>query len=94
MDYVLLGCAALGFFLVGGALAYYLYRNPIKLVGLGTKLFQAVWPYLLAFVLKRMTPEEEAKWRHEQLSGVKPPPKGTGVTTTKPALTETPRRDK
>jgi hypothetical protein len=96
--YLVWGAFLVGFFLVGGSLAYYVYRNPIKLIGLGTALAKAAWPYLRAFVLKRMSPEEEAKWRREQLTGVKPPPEGTGVTTGKtieqPAKTEKTGRDR
>lgn len=71
--YLVWGAFLLGFFLVGGSLAYYVYRNPIKLVGLGTALFRAAWPHLRAFVLKRMSPEEEAKWREEQKNSANPP---------------------
>jgi hypothetical protein len=71
--YLVWGAFLLGFFLVGGSLAYYVYRNPIKLIGLGTALLRAVWPHLRAFVLKRMTPEEEAKWREEQKNSANPP---------------------
>lgn len=72
-EWVLLGLAGLGFFLTGGALAYYVYRNPIKLAGLGAALLKAVWPHLLRFVTKRMSPEEEAKWREEQKNSANPP---------------------
>ncbi len=73
LEYVLIGAAIFDFILAGGALAYYIYSNPIKLVGLGTALLRAVWPHLRAFVLKRMSPEEEAKWREEQKNSANPP---------------------
>jgi len=67
---------------IGLAAAVFIYaRNPAFWVNAVIFIFWKIWPLIWAFVSKRKSPEEEEKWRKEQLSGVKPPPKGTGVTT-------------
>lgn len=85
LEYVLIGAGIVGFLAVGGLLALRLYNNPLLLVGLGTAVWRELWPVIWRLVSKRKSPEEEAEWRREQLSGIKPPPKGTGVTTKQPA---------
>ena len=74
--------------LVGGG--YVVAQRPKFWIELVSRLSVALAPIIWAFVSKRMTPEEEAKWRHEQLSGVKPPTTGvtTGTTITQPAATK------
>lgn len=61
-------------------------RSPTFWVGVTTVALKAAVPYIWAYVSKRMTPEEEAQWRHEQMTGVNPPK--TGVTTGK-TITQT-----
>ena len=56
-------------------------RSPTFWVGITTVAIKAAFPYIWLFVSKRMTPEEERAWRHDQSSGVEKPQ--TGVTTSK-----------
>jgi hypothetical protein len=82
MDWPLIiawGLIGLGLF--AGAFIY--ARNPAFWVSFAIAAFWKLWPHLWGFVSKRKSPEEEAEWRREQLSGTKGPPKGTGVTTGK-----------
>lgn len=88
MDYLpIVGGVLVAIGLVGGAML--VARSPKFWIDFGSRVLVALAPIIWKFVSKRMTPEEEARWRHEQLSGVKPPT--TGVTTTQPAATSKPK---
>jgi hypothetical protein len=52
---------------IAGAACIYA-RSPSFWVLFGAALFNKFWPYIWRFVSKRMTPEEEAAWRREQLT--------------------------
>lgn len=56
--------AALAVLLLGvGAGGYLVAQRPTFWVGLGSVLLQKAWPYISAYVSRRMTPEEEAAFR-------------------------------
>ncbi len=66
----------LGFFAIGGVLAFRVYRNPFLLAGLLPVIWDHVKPALIRHVVplflnltKRMPPEEEAEWRDCQKRG-------------------------
>lgn len=40
-------------------------RSPSFWIAFGTQLFQKVLPYVIKFIMKRKSPEEEKKWREE-----------------------------
>lgn len=54
----------------GGALVA---QRPSFWVEFGGRIITALTPIIWKFVSKRMTPEEEAKWRHEQITSANPP---------------------
>jgi hypothetical protein len=61
--------------LLGIAAAAFIYaRSPSFWITFGVALFHKLWPYLWRFVSKRMTPEDEAAWRKEQLTKANPQP--------------------
>lgn len=62
--------------LVGAGLVaggYIVAQRPSFWIEFGSRLATALTPIIWRFVSKRMTPEEEAKWRHEQLTSGNPP---------------------
>jgi hypothetical protein len=83
---VVIAWTLLGLGLLGGGIIF--ARSPTFWIDMTTALFWKAWPE----ISKRMSPEDEAAWRKEQLSGVKPPAPGLGVTTgktvTQPAKTK------
>jgi hypothetical protein len=52
-----------------GSAAFLVMRSPAFWGDVGKELFSKAWPMIWAVLSKRMSPEEEAKWRKEQLSG-------------------------
>lgn len=79
--------------LLGIAAAAFIYaRSPSFWITFGVALFKKLWPFVWSEISRRKSPEAEAKWREEYLSGGKSAPKGTGVTTpktiTQPAKTK------
>ena len=46
-------------------------RSPSFWIAFGTQLFRKVLPVVIAFVLKRKSPEEEKKWRDEYAKGLR-----------------------
>jgi hypothetical protein len=53
---------------------YIVARHPAFWISFGTQLFWKIWPYVWPIISKRMTPEEEAAWRKEQLTKPNPQP--------------------
>jgi hypothetical protein len=73
LEYTLLAAGIIGFIAMGAFLAIRLYNNPLLLVGLGTVLWNQLVPVIWRAISKRMSPEEEAKWRKEQSTSANPP---------------------
>lgn len=70
--------------LIGVAGAGFIYaRSPSFWITFSVALFKKLWPFVWNEVSRRKSPEDEAKWREEYLSGGKSAPKGLGVTTSK-----------
>ena len=44
-------------------------RSPTFWLGLGVVMFRAGFPFVAAYVAKRMTPEEETAWRNAERAG-------------------------
>lgn len=62
--------AALAILLLGiGAGGYLVAQRPTFWAGLAVVLITKAWPYISAYLAKRMTPTEEAEWRREVLAG-------------------------
>lgn len=59
LDAIILIAVLAGLF-AGAALVA---RSPTFWLGMGTAIFKAVFPEIVKFVSKRMSPEEEAEWR-------------------------------
>lgn len=47
-------------------------RSPKFWVGFGLHVFGRLWPHIWAFVSKRKSAEDEADWRHDQLTKPNP----------------------
>lgn len=91
MNYTLVELISIGLIAVGLiAGAVLVAQRPSFWIGFGQRLLAIALPFIWKFIAKRMSPEDEAKWRKEQLTGVKPPK--TGVTTTKPANVKPPKK--
>lgn len=57
-------------FLIGlGAGGFIVARSPSFWIAFATQLGKKVFPVILAFVMKRKSPEEEKKWRDEYARG-------------------------
>jgi hypothetical protein len=48
-------------------------RSPTFWITFGAALIKKLAPFIWAFISKRMSPEEEAKWREEQKNSANPP---------------------
>lgn len=46
-------------------------RSPSFWIAFGTQLFRKAFPVIVAFILKRKSPEEEKKWRDEYAKGLR-----------------------
>jgi hypothetical protein len=55
------------------ASAWFAGGRPDFWYGLGKLVWADLWPRLGKMVLGRMSPAEEAGWRHEQLTSANPP---------------------
>ena len=44
-------------------------QRPSFWIDFGGRIIAGLWPLIMAAVMKRMTPEEEAEWRAEQRAG-------------------------
>lgn len=68
MDWISVLCivAVLAGLFAGAAMVA---RSPTFWVGLGVAVFRAGFPFVAAYVAKRMTPEEEAAWRKAERAG-------------------------
>ena len=59
-------------FLIGMAAAGFIFaRRPAFWIMFGSELFKRLWPYVMAFVLKRMDAETEERMRACRRSGGK-----------------------
>jgi hypothetical protein len=67
IEVALVAAAILGI-AAGGVLVA---RSPSFWFGLGSVMLKAAWPFLKAYVTKRMDPETEHRWRQCQLRGGK-----------------------
>lgn len=51
------------------ALVFLVGQRPAFWVGMAVAVFQRAWPVILAVVMRRMPPEQEAEWRAAERAG-------------------------
>lgn len=66
-EYLAIALVLLG--LVAGG--YIAAQRPAFWMEFGTRLLKAIWPFLFAYVTKRMDPKTEKAWRDCELRGGK-----------------------
>lgn len=60
-------------FIIGAAAAGFIFaRRPSFWIEFGMVMAKKLWPLIWAYVSKRKSPEDEAKWRDQKKTGEEP----------------------